>query len=98
MIQTKLLPNRFFRLALFSVLLIFVALVVGATLVGMTASFFGLFAAENAHVAGINRSIRLTEIGDGTSNTLLTGEVKHAPRAWGDFLAQQLKCAPVVGI
>ena len=29
----------------------------GATLVGMTASFFGLFSAENAHVIGIPRDI-----------------------------------------
>lgn len=40
--------------------------------------------AMNAHVAGINRNISMSYFSDGKSNTLLTGEVKHAPRAWGD--------------
>jgi hypothetical protein len=53
----RYLIDRAFAREFAGPLLMFVALVVGATLVGMTASFFGLFAAENAHVAGIPRDI-----------------------------------------
>ncbi len=42
--------------------------------------------AMNTQVAGANRSINHSAFSDGTTNTLFTGEVRHAPRAWGDPL------------
>ncbi|RLT21709.1 MAG: DUF1559 domain-containing protein [Planctomycetota bacterium] len=51
--------------------------------------------AGNMHVLRLGRSMQISEISDGTSNTILFGEVKEGLRPWGDPLNVR---DPAIGI
>ena len=66
-----------------------------ATKPGEVAGFALSNYAGNMHVLRLGRNMRLSEISDGTSNTILCGEVDEGLRPWGDPLNVR---DPAIGI